>query len=60
LKKAKEKNVKLHFPVDWKCAQKMDENSEVKLFDLKSGIPEGWEGYDHGEKSNELFKKVLD
>jgi len=52
LAKAKAKNVKIHLPVDFVAGDKLDATSNVKLFDLKTGIPEGWWGLDAGERTN--------
>ena len=59
MKRAEEKNVKIHFPVDFVCSEKRDENCETKIFDLESGIPDGWAGYDIGPKSVELFHSII-
>ena len=32
----------------------------MKVFDIKSGIPEGWMGLDVSEKSNALFSEVIE
>lgn len=48
LQKAKQKNVKIHLPVDFICGDKTDATANVKLFDLKTGIPDGWIGLDAG------------
>lgn len=37
--KAKERGVKIHLPVDFVCGTKLDASSEVKLYDLSTGIP---------------------
>jgi phosphoglycerate kinase len=50
LKKAKEKNVKLHFPVDFISSDKK-EGGDIKLNDISSGIEKGWLGLDVGEKT---------
>ncbi|CAD8097588.1 unnamed protein product [Paramecium primaurelia] len=49
LTKAKEKNVKIHLPVDFICGTGLDASSPVALYDLKSGIPDGWLGLDAGQ-----------
>lgn len=48
LAKAKKNNVKLHFPVDFLCADKIDASASTSLHDLKSGIPFGLLGLDCG------------
>jgi len=57
--KAKEKNVKLHFPVDYIIADKFDKNAKVDKADDKSGIPAGWMGLDIGEKSSKEFREAI-
>lgn len=59
MKKAEEKGVKMHFPVDFVCSEKREESAEVKIFDVESGIPDGWAGYDIGPKSVELFAPII-
>jgi len=56
---AKEKNVKLHFPVDYVIADKFDKNAQTKVADDKSGIPEGWMGLDIGPESTKKFTEVI-
>jgi len=48
IKKAKDKKVKISLPVDFVCGDKLDATSNVKIFDIKSGIPDGWWGLDNG------------
>ena len=55
LKKAKEKNVKIHIPVDFKCGDSFKEDCDVKTFDLKSGIPDGWMKLDIGPKTGKYY-----
>ncbi len=59
MKKADEKGVKIHFPTDFVCSEKPEETSESKLFDINSGIPDGWAGYDIGPSSIENFSKII-
>jgi phosphoglycerate kinase len=58
LKKAKEKNVEIHLPVDVVAANAFSNDAETKITDVKN-IPEGWQGLDAGPKSLEDFKKVI-
>lgn len=46
--KAEKKGVKIHLPVDFLCADKVDKDASTKVCDLKSGIPDGWLGLDAG------------
>jgi len=57
--KAKEKNVKLHFPVDYITADKFDKNAKIDKATDKTGIPKGWMGLDCGEESNKQFREVV-
>jgi len=57
--KAKEKNVKLHFPVDFVTADKFAEDASVGAATVEGGIPEGWMGLDCGPKSREIFAEVI-
>jgi phosphoglycerate kinase len=59
VKQAKEKNVKLHFPVDYVTADKFDKNAKVGEATDESGIPDGWMGLDCGPKSQKLFAEVV-
>eukprot|EP01116_Phalansterium_solitarium_P023465 TRINITY_DN822_c0_g1_i1.p2 TRINITY_DN822_c0_g1~~TRINITY_DN822_c0_g1_i1.p2 ORF type:complete len:417 (-),score=179.67 TRINITY_DN822_c0_g1_i1:1367-2617(-) len=57
--KAKAKNVKLHFPVDYVTASKFAKDAEVGAADDQSGIPDDWLGLDIGPKSSAAFEKVI-
>lgn len=58
LKKAKEKNVTIHLPVDVVAANAFSNDAQTQILDVNQ-IPEGWQGLDAGPKSLELFKKVV-
>ena len=58
LKKAKEKNVEIHLPVDVVAANAFSNDAETKITDVKD-IPDGWQGLDAGPESLEIFKKVI-
>ena len=58
MKKAKEKGVKLMLPIDTKLGKEFDANTESKTVDC-TGIPDGWEGLDIGEKTIKLFEEEL-
>lgn len=58
LKKAKEKNVQVHLPVDVVAADAFDNDAKTKVLDVDK-IPSGWQGLDAGPKSLENFKKVI-
>jgi len=57
--KAKERNVKLYFPIDYVTADKFAENAQVGHADDTTGIPDGWMGLDVGPKSREIFKEAI-
>lgn len=59
MKKASEKGVKLHFPIDFITADKFDPNATTGEAEDSVGIPDGWMGLDAGPKSRELFKEVI-
>ncbi|KAA8497794.1 Phosphoglycerate kinase 1 [Porphyridium purpureum] len=59
MKKAAEKGVKLHLPVDFITADKFDPNAETGEADDSAGIPDGWMGLDAGPKSRALFKEAI-
>jgi phosphoglycerate kinase len=57
LKKAQEKGVKIHLPLDYLCGDKLDATSNDKLFE--GNIPDGWMGLDCGPKTIELNRSVV-
>lgn len=58
LKKAKQKNVQVHLPVDVVAADGFKNDANTKIVDVDK-IPAGWQGLDAGPKSLENFKKVI-
>lgn len=58
LKKAKEKNVQIHLPVDVIAADGFKNDANTQVVDVDK-IPDGWQGLDAGPKSLENFKKVI-
>jgi len=58
LRKAKEKNVQIHIPVDVIAANAFSNDAETQIVDV-SEIPDGWQGLDAGPKSLENFKKII-
>lgn len=58
LKKAKEKNVQIHLPVDVIAADAFSNDAKTQTVDVDK-IPDGWQGLDAGPKSLEQFKKVI-
>jgi len=59
MEKAKAKNVKLHFPVDFVTADKFAEDAAVGAATVEEGIPDGWMGLDCGPKSRQAFAEVI-
>jgi phosphoglycerate kinase len=57
--KAKEKGARIHLPVDFITGNKFAPDSDLGSATVESGIPDGWEGFDCGPKSRELFAKVI-
>ena len=58
MEKAKAKGVKLLLPIDTKIGKEFKPDTESKTV-AWTEIPEGWEGFDIGEKTIEMFKKEL-
>ncbi len=57
--KAKAKGVELIFPIDFVCGNKFAPDSDTQPADMSTGIPDGWEGFDAGPKSIELYRKAI-
>jgi len=51
MKKADEKKVKIHLPVDYLCADKFAENAATEVRTRSQGIQDGWLGLDIGPQS---------
>ena len=58
MEKAKEKGVKLMLPVDTKIGKEFKPDTESKTV-AWTEIPEGWEGFDIGEKTIKMFHIFL-
>ena len=58
LQAAKNKNVKIHLPVDVVCSTEFSNDGEQNIFDINK-IPDKFEGMDAGPKSLEIFKEVI-
>ena len=58
LAKAKEKGVKLYFPVDTLCAAEPSENAETAVYP-SNDIPDGLEGLDIGPESIKIFTEAI-
>lgn len=57
--KAKEKNVQIHFPVDFVTADKFEENANTGTARASGGIPVDWQGLDCGPESVAAFTPVI-
>ncbi len=58
LKKAKEKGVQIHLPVDVIAADAFANNANTQVIDVNQ-IPDGWQGLDAGPKSLEIFRRLI-
>ena len=58
LKKAKEKGVQIHLPVDVVAADAFSNDANTQVVDVKQ-IPDGWQGLDAGPKSLEIIKRII-
>ncbi|KAK0210465.1 phosphoglycerate kinase [Desarmillaria ectypa] len=59
VEKAKQKGVKIVFPVDYVIADKFDKDAKTGTATDTKGIPDGWMGLDVGPKSRELFREAV-
>ena len=58
MEKAKQKGVKLMLPVDTKVGKEFKEDTESQIVKC-SEIPEGWEGFDIGPETINIYKEEL-
>ena len=58
MQKAKDKGVKLMLPVDTRVGKEFKPDTESKTV-AWTEIPDGWEGFDIGEKTIEMFSEEL-
>ncbi len=58
MEKAKERGVKLMLPIDTKIGKEFKPDTESKTV-AWTEIPEGWEGFDIGAETIEMFKEEL-
>ncbi|MBC30302.1 MAG: phosphoglycerate kinase [Muricauda sp.] len=58
LRKAEEKGVAVHLPVDVVAADAFDNDANTKIVDVDK-IPDGWQGLDAGPQTLENFRKVI-
>ena len=58
LKKAEEKGVKVHLPVDVVAADAFSNDANTQFVDIQH-IPDGWQGLDSGPKTNVGFSFII-
>ena len=58
MEKAKAKGVKFMLPIDTKVGKEFSKDTESKVVKF-SEIPDGWEGFDIGPETIELYSKEL-
>lgn len=58
-RKADEKGVKLHFPIDFTIADKFAPDAESKVATAEEGIPDDWMGLDAGPESRKMMHEVI-
>jgi phosphoglycerate kinase len=58
LKKASEKNTKIHLPIDAIIANAFSQDAQTQIVSTKK-IPDGWMGLDVGPETNTLFKQIV-
>ncbi len=58
LEKAKQKNVKIHLPIDVVIADSFSNDAKIRIEDVNN-IPDGWMGLDVGPKTNIGFSFVI-
>ncbi|MBS3993431.1 MAG: phosphoglycerate kinase [Bacteroidetes bacterium] len=58
LEKARQKNVKIHLPIDAVIADSFSNDAKYKIADVND-IPDGWMGLDVGPKTNVGFSFVI-
>ena len=58
LQAAKNKNVKIHLPVDVVCSTEFSNDGKQNIFDIDK-IPDKFEGMDAGPRSLEIFNEVI-
>lgn len=59
MKKAEEKNVTIHIPTDYMCADKFDAEANTKVRSSKEGVEEGWMGLDIGPETIKANSEVI-
>lgn len=59
IKKAKDKGVHLHLPIDSVIADKFDNDANIKITNNHT-IPDGWMGLDIGPEAREVFSQNIE
>jgi phosphoglycerate kinase len=59
MKKANEKNVNIHLPIDFLCGDSFNNKCNICYSDIKIGVPNGYMGLDIGMKSSIKFSKII-
>lgn len=59
MRKAQEKNVKIHLPTDFICADKFEETAQVMTRTDSQGIDDGWLGLDIGPNTIKANADVI-
>ncbi|CRG96772.1 phosphoglycerate kinase, putative [Plasmodium gallinaceum] len=59
MKKAKEKNVQIYLPVDFKIADKFSNDANTKIVTEEEGIEDNWMGMDAGNKTIQNYRDVI-
>ncbi|MBR3153357.1 MAG: phosphoglycerate kinase [Clostridia bacterium] len=59
MEKAERNGVKLLLPVDTRLGKEFDPNTETKIVKYTE-IPDGWEGFDIGDETIDIYLKELD
>jgi phosphoglycerate kinase len=58
-RKARDRGVALHLPVDFVCADKFDAAAAKQIRSDREGVPDGWMGLDIGPRSVEAFGAAI-
>lgn len=59
MKKAKDKNVTIHIPTDYMCADNFAADAKTKVRTSKEGVEEGWMGLDIGPETIKANSEVI-
>lgn len=59
MKKAEEKNVTIHIPTDYMCADAFSADAKTKVRSSKEGVEDGWMGLDIGPDTIKANSEVI-